>query len=281
MIDKKAGNFFLTYLVFKDSKKMLGHSAIGISQMNPDGSQKLLFRVGLFPTNQVMIEDFIVDKAGREFYCQQFPINQEQLTRVLVKINHDRVLMTSSPLTRRPEKKDPVSEKQSIPRGKIYHKLGYNCKDYALSVLKEANITHTLSSRGISIPVLSGRLNRVCLERGKDDIATLYPKESKGFSQVKLAQYIHEREHIDKKFLSFFKSAFGYSKEKKLSAAKKLELLLSGDGNDVIFSKEEYAALRSGRLGSIFQEAKKCGHVPEDLIKIEGKNVSVVYSHST
>ncbi len=67
---KQEDYFFLTYLVFKDSSKMLGHSAIGVSKMNSDGSQNLIFRVGLFPANQVMIEDFILDKTGREFYCK-------------------------------------------------------------------------------------------------------------------------------------------------------------------------------------------------------------------
>ena len=272
--------FFLTYLIFKDSQKMLGHSAIGISQISPDGSQKLLFRVGLFPANQVMIEDFIIDKTGREFYCKQFPINEEQLTQVLTKINHDRKLMTPAPLARKPEKKDPIPERQSIPRGEAYHKLTNNCKDYALSVLKAANITHTLDNQLISLPVLSGHLDRVCIEQGKDGIASIHPKGSKAFSVVKLAQYIKDRQGSGKEHLSVFGSFFGYSKETKISTAKKLQSLLSGDPQEVSFSKEEYGALRSGKLGNIFQEAKKCGHVPRDLIKIENitaSNITLSY----
>jgi len=59
-----------------------------------------------------------------------------------------------------------------------------------------------------------------------------------------------------------------------LSAAQKFQSLLNADGHEVTFSKEEYGALRSGRLGSMFQEAKKCGHVSDDLIKLESKTTS-------
>ncbi len=91
--------FFLTYLVFKDDQKMLGHSAVGISKKNPDGTFRLIFRVGLFPTHQVQMEDFILDKTGREFYCKQFPITLEEQALILKKINDDRHIMTDSRLS--------------------------------------------------------------------------------------------------------------------------------------------------------------------------------------
>ena len=86
--------FQLTYLTFTDKEKWLGHSCVGVTNIEEDGSRKLLFRVGLFPTNQVEIEDFIKNKPGRNFKERSFDINQEQLTNLLQAINTDRRTQT-------------------------------------------------------------------------------------------------------------------------------------------------------------------------------------------
>lgn len=135
--------FQLTYLTFTDKQKKLGHSSVGITEIKKDGSRELIFRVGLFSTNQIEIEDFIINKPGRNFEERSFDINLEQLTKVLKKINEDRNLDTpaKSNKPRNYEIKTEIKSGQSsIPKGPEYSWYNYNCKDYALSLVRAAGI---------------------------------------------------------------------------------------------------------------------------------------------
>lgn len=152
--------FQLTYLTFTDKQKMLGHACVGITEVKDNGDRELIFRVGLFPTNQVELEDFIKPKPGRHFREESFDITEEQLSHVLHKINCDRRLEVDAN-NRRPRKAETKTEVrkglQSTPLGPEYSKMSFNCKDYALSVVKSAGIDTThLQNFGVSVPLLSG-----------------------------------------------------------------------------------------------------------------------------
>ena len=179
--------FQLTYLTFTDKQKKLGHSCIGITEIKEDGTRNLTFRVGLFPTNQVEIEDFIKNKPGRNFEERSFDITQEQLTKVLQKINQDRMLDTpdNTKRSRQPETQTSISTgQQSTPRGPVYSLFNCNCKDYALSLVRAAGINDSpLRNLGISIPFFSGKLNRVILAPDKQHgvIKLEKPEESRRY----------------------------------------------------------------------------------------------------
>lgn len=157
----------LTYLTFTDKERWLGHACVGISKICDDGTRELIFRVGLFPTNQVQMEDFIKNKPGRNFKEKSFDIDEEQLLQVLKKINSDRQKESesSSLSPQKPESKNQLySGEKSTPGGPDYHWRNHNCKDYALSLVKAAGIDEKqLKNTGISIPYLSGNLRKVIL----------------------------------------------------------------------------------------------------------------------
>ncbi|PJD93223.1 MAG: hypothetical protein CK424_03280 [Legionella sp.] len=230
--------FFLTYLAFRDNQKMLGHSAVGISTKNQDGTYRLIFRVGLFPTDQVQMEDFILDKTGRDFYCKHFPLDQEQLTHVLHKINSDRQLIT--PGKKNPEnKKETSPEKQSMPGGIAYHTYLSNCKDYAMSLLKAAKVNYTsIKNAIISIPRFSGKLEKVCLEKNDNGHITIHSQGTKGYSIEKIKQYVASNKNSSPTF----------------TAATKLQNILEGN-TAIKLTKEEYKTVRSGKLGAITRDA--------------------------
>lgn len=248
--------FFLTYLVFKDNEKMLGHSAVGISKKTQDGTFELIFRVGLFPTHQVQMEDFILDKTGREFYCKQFPITLEEQAIILQKINQDRRLMTDTP--KNPENKNAQPSKLSIPGGKIYHRYFNNCKDYAISLIEYARKDYrSLSNTGISIPRWSGKLDRVCIEKRNDGICILHPQGTKGFYIEKLRQYISDREKKPSYLSNMAAHLKTYDRPTKIEAARKLLTLLQDSNAEIQFSKQELGALHNARLGKITRELKQ------------------------
>lgn len=188
--------FRLTYLMFTDKEKFLGHSCIGISEVQPDGSTKLLFRVGLFPTNQVEIEDFIKNKPGRYFQERSWHITEEQIALVLHKINADRrdFEHKNHQRKRQPESKITLSNgERSIPGGPKYNLFLFNCKDYALSLVGAAGIeTNELKNIGLNIPLFSGSLKDIKLIEEYNGVLNIIPiHKSKSFIEAML-DFIYE-----------------------------------------------------------------------------------------
>ena len=253
MVDEN--KFFLTYLAFRDNKKMLGHSAVGISTKNDDGTYRLIFRVGLFPTDQVQMEDFILYKTGRDFYCKHFPLTPEQMTNVLHKLNSDRQSMT--PGKKNPENKKETSiEKQSVPGGISYHTYVSNCKDYAVSLLKAAQVNYTsIKNVIISVPRFSGKLDKVCLEKKENSDVTIHAHGTKGYYVEKLKQYLVSNENSSNNIA-----------QTKSAAATKLRQILKGEAN-IKLTKDEYKAVRCGKLGSITRDAIRHSFLKVEEIK--------------
>lgn len=189
MTEAAPQKFQLTYMTFTDKDKQLGHACIGVSQIMPDGTRELVFRVGLFPSNQVELEDFIKPKPGRVFREKSFDITAEQLLRVLHAINSDRMLEeTDGSKEKTAENRSKHDEQESIPSGPGYDKLNYNCKDYALSVMRRAGIRqHGLENIGISLPILSGNLKKVIItpkvdaDGNKSDVLLIEREEQRDF----------------------------------------------------------------------------------------------------
>lgn len=168
-----------------------GHVSLAITSYDPSNPNQdmpvTLFRIGLFESGRVLLEDNII-RAGdyyRTFAHQSFPVSQEELSILLKAVNDSR--RDAEKLIAREdhgqileEEKLPLDEKvderlimdanvsmqsrtpDSKPDVYGHSLLGFNCKTYALTIMKRAGIdTSSLSNLFIDMPTFSGELRPI------------------------------------------------------------------------------------------------------------------------
>lgn len=183
--------FYVSYVVFKDPKRIFGHACIAITETDGQSPPKMIFRAGLYRGSQVQIEDFVVPKSGRVFFHKTWPVSGREMASLLSSLNADRRDLSES--THNLEKLRRELGSASCPGGPNYNYLTNNCKDWALQKLEETGISdEEIRNVGIAIPALSGKLHPMKFRIGENNIATWLPYESESDYF-----YISGRDHYD------------------------------------------------------------------------------------
>lgn len=165
--------YYLSYIMFHDKvgiddsffalkkgSSPLGHCSIAITEIKAGESPKILFRIGLFGSGQVLLEDFSIKKENRSFFHKTYPISQEELTSLLVRVNNDRREIMN--IKKDKVKHDVGKEGASTPGGPEFNWFSNNCKSYAQSLLREVGIDDpsiaNILTDVVHVPLFSGDL---------------------------------------------------------------------------------------------------------------------------
>lgn len=137
-----------------ENKSPIGHACVAITEVTPGNPPVIICRVGLFATSQILLEDFIVNKTNRQFFHKTYPICENELVRLFVKINRDRNTIIEGV---NDGSQKALSEKMDgkKPGGPQFNWLTNNCKSNAINLLKEAGIIDpSITDNFIDIPMI-------------------------------------------------------------------------------------------------------------------------------
>ncbi|MDB6096996.1 MAG: Uncharacterized protein JWM09_1274 [Francisellaceae bacterium] len=116
----------------------------------------MVARIGFFGDSTVEIEDFVRIKEGRKFFHKTYPITVEEAKNFLAQVNHDRTIYHDA---------NQESLNKSGPGGPKYNIYKFNCKSYALTLMRKIGIIDkSLSNWGIDHPQFSGPLEELKLD---------------------------------------------------------------------------------------------------------------------
>ena len=162
--------YYLSYIVVSDIPP--GHAVIGITEHNTEtGEQpKMIASIGFYGSNQVKLEKPEV-LLGKNLSHKTYEISRKEMEALFIKINQDRRINQDRIMSQDISKysnfqryTEPVqnsSNNPSLPGGPEYSLLKFNCKTYALSLLKQCGIIDkSLRNTGPDVPVLSGNLTK-------------------------------------------------------------------------------------------------------------------------
>ena len=168
--------YYLSYILNSDNQwggpsnkipKGLYHASLALTEHKPPEAPNIIARMGLYGSSQIELEDYLQPTPQRTFFHKTYPISEEQMLIFLNKLNQDRRIglknyQKGDSLI--PEKLASDYEKvryrlqpfinvqgqkvhsfeeyalKSVPRGPEYDFYRFNCKTYALSVMKAMGI---------------------------------------------------------------------------------------------------------------------------------------------